>query len=327
MRVPHAAHRVLGSVMPENVALLDFGSNAVRFVSARLGRRGAIFDYEGRVRVRLASGPNGSLSSEAIEHTLRAAERFLRRVKPLRPRILAVATASVRDAPNAHELLERLPELQVRSLRILSGVEEATFGAESALRAVALRHGAVIDLGGGSMQWTTIRNGKLKHRLSLPLGAARMTREHIRHDPPESDDLARVREAARGVLSEGLPEVRPRGRLVALGGTARALARRKLRLGADRPRRRDAATLTLAELKRIRRRLQALTIEERKQLRGMRPERADIVIAGALVLEQLMQLSGYEELTVCRASVREGFLWREAEKWVARSAETRWSEL
>ncbi|MET0387821.1 MAG: Ppx/GppA family phosphatase, partial [Polyangiales bacterium] len=95
-------------------------------------------------------------------------------------------------------------------------------------------------------------------------------------------------------------------------GTARALARRKLRVGPDRPKKRHAAVLSLAELRRIRARLEQLSIAERKRLRGMRPERADIVIAGALVLEQVMEQSGYDELTVCSASVREGVLWREA---------------
>src|SRR5262245_59196986 len=94
--------------MAEHVALLDFGSNAVRFVHARLSRRGAEFIKEGRVRARLASGPHGSLSQPAIEQTLRAAARFLRGVREFQPRLLAVATASVRDAPNSHDLLDRL---------------------------------------------------------------------------------------------------------------------------------------------------------------------------------------------------------------------------
>jgi exopolyphosphatase / guanosine-5'-triphosphate,3'-diphosphate pyrophosphatase len=304
--------------MAEHVALLDFGSNAVRFVHARLARGDVEFLHEGRVRARLASGPHGSLSAPAIEQTLRAAGRFLRSVKAYEPRLLAVGTASVRDAPNARALLDRLPGLGVERLRILSGIEEATLGAESALRSLGLRTGAVIDLGGGSLQWTTVRNGKLKHGLSLPLGAARMTREFIRHDPPEPRDVLRLQEAVRAQLAQALPVVRPKGELIALGGTARALARRKLRVAGDRPKKRRAATLTLAELQRIRARLEVLTSDERKLLRGMRPHRADIVVAGALVLELLMKQSGYAQLTVCRASVREGVLWREAQRGTRR---------
>jgi exopolyphosphatase/guanosine-5'-triphosphate,3'-diphosphate pyrophosphatase len=141
-----------------------------------------------------------------------------------------------------------------------------------------------------------------------------MTREFIKHDPPHPRDLVRLQEAAREQLVQALPLVRPKGQLVVLGGTARALARRQLRVGGDRPKRRRAATMSLAELRRVRARLEALSSDERKRLRGMRPHRADIVVAGALVLELLMLQSGYEQLTVSRASVREGVLWREAQK-------------
>lgn len=301
-------------VMAEHIALLDFGSNAVRFVLARVVRSGFRTLDEARVRTRLAVGVRGALDQEAIDHSLRAATRFLRRVHAYEPRVMAVATASVRDAPNAAAFVKRLQALGTGELRILSGLDEARLGAEAALRQVPLRHGAVIDLGGGSLQWTTIRDSRLLHGLSLPLGAARMTRDFIRHDPPHARELSRLSEVARSQLAEALPGARPRGRLIALGGTARALARRQLREGGDRPKRRHAATISLPELVRLRKRLEPMTIAERKQLRGMRPWRADIVVAGALVLEQLMKESGYEELTVCSASVREGVLWREARR-------------
>ena len=299
---------------PEHIALLDFGSNAVRFVLARVARQGFRVVELSRVRTRLAAGEHGALIEPAIEQTLRAASRFLKRSALKQPRIMAVATASVRDAPNAEALITRLPGLGVEELRILSGEEEARLGAEAALRSLSMRNGAVIDLGGGSLQWTTVRQGRLKHGISLPLGAARMTREYIRNDPPTPRELTRLSEAARAQLQGALPDVKPRGRLIALGGTARALARRKLRLGNDRPSKRHAATLSLEELVRLRTRLEPLSIAQRAQLRGMRPYRADIVIAGALVLEQLMQQSGYDELTVCTASVREGVLWHEARR-------------
>jgi exopolyphosphatase/guanosine-5'-triphosphate,3'-diphosphate pyrophosphatase len=300
--------------MPQYIALLDFGSNAVRFVHARLSRSGVRILDESRVRARLASGERGSLNPDSIERSLRAAARFLKRVEGSKPRVLAVATASVRDAPNAQALVDRLPMLGVSELRILSGIEEAQLGAEAALRAWPLRTGAIIDLGGGSLQWSTIRAGSAKHQLSLPLGAARMTREFMRHDPPSERDLERLREHVAEQLAQSLPGLRARGHLLALGGTARALARKRLRRGlvGVRPKKRRAETLTLAELVRLRVRLQNMSIEERKRLRGMRPHRADIVVAGALVLEQVMALSGYDELTVCHASVREGVLWREA---------------
>jgi exopolyphosphatase/guanosine-5'-triphosphate,3'-diphosphate pyrophosphatase len=275
---------------------------------------------EARVRARLASGERGALNPASIDQSLRAATRFLKRAEHNTHarsgdlRVLAVATASVRDAPNSADLVDLLPALGVTELRILSGIEEAELGAEAALRTQPLHHGAVIDLGGGSMQWNTVRAGRLKHSLSLPLGAARMTREFIRHDPPQLRELEQLRAWVREQLAQSLPDVRPRGRMIALGGTARALARRHLRLAQDRPSKRRAATLSLNELARLRARLEQLSTAERKRLRGMRAERADIVVAGALVLETLLEQSGYDAFTVCNASVREAVLWREARR-------------
>jgi len=169
-----------------------------------------------------------------------------------------------------------------------------------------------VDLGGGSLQWTTVRDGRLKHALSLPLGAARMTREFLHRDPPSEAELQHLQEHLETQLAQSLPRVRPRGQLLVLGGTARALARRQLRVGLDGPKKKRAATLTLAELVRLRSRLQLLTVEQRTRLRGMQPVRADIVVAGALVLERVLSQSSYEKFTVCSANVRDGVLWREA---------------
>jgi exopolyphosphatase/guanosine-5'-triphosphate,3'-diphosphate pyrophosphatase len=156
--------------MPEYIVLLDFGSNAVRFVLARVQKRGFRVVDESRLRTRLAVGSRGELSEQAIEHSLRAAQRFLGHARFAQPRIMAVATAAVRDAPNTDSLASRLGALGAGELRVLSGIEEARLGAEAALRALPLKHGAVIDLGGGSLQWTTIRDRRLGRALSLPLG-------------------------------------------------------------------------------------------------------------------------------------------------------------
>ena len=301
--------------MAEHIALLDFGSNAVRFVHAHLSSRGVRVIDQSRVRARLATGECGALSDDSIARSLHAATLFLKRVERAKLRVLAVATASVRDAPNAEALVDKLPKLGVEELRVLSGIEEAQLGAEAALRTRPLREGAVIDLGGGSLQWSSVRDGRLEDARSMPLGAARLTREFLCHDPPEASELEALCAAAREHLQRGLPSVQPHGSLLVLGGTARALARPSLRRALQGAEGRYGVALRLSELRRMRTRLAGLSVEERKALPGMRPERADIIVAGALVLEQLLEQTGYEVLTVCAASVREGVLWREARRF------------
>jgi exopolyphosphatase/guanosine-5'-triphosphate,3'-diphosphate pyrophosphatase len=303
--------------MAELVALLDFGSNAARFLLAKI-EPGVGFRVltQTRARTRLGAGADGLLSPSAVLESVSAAERFIAQVRAKQPRLLAVATAAVRDSGNAESLAVRVRALGAGELRLLSGVEEARLGAEAVLCRTPLRSGTVVDLGGGSLQLTQITRGKLGEALSLPLGATRLTREFLLHDPPTLRELQRLREATRAQLQAAIASVQRPGPLIVLGGTPRALARRRLREGDDRPKKRHAATLQHAELRRLRARLQSLSIAQRRCLRGMKAERADIVVSAAIVLEELLALTGHDALTVSQASVREGVLWRETRSYL-----------
>ncbi|HEY2736018.1 MAG TPA: hypothetical protein VGI70_18600 [Polyangiales bacterium] len=303
--------------MSELVALLDLGSNAARFLLARLrpGEGFRILEQE-RVPTRLGGSHDGRLTETAVRATTRAAERFLRRMrkKKVGPRILAVATAAVRDAPNREHLISNLRERGGVELRILSGSEEARLGAEAAVRELPLWEGSVVDIGGGSTQVTFVRRGVLGSGVSMPLGAARLTRRHLHHDPPTPSEIAALRAEVQRQISKHFTRGFASGRMVLLGGTGRALARRKLRIGDDRPKKRRASTLKLIELSRLRARLERLSLRQRAAVRGLKRERADVVVAGAIVIEELMRFAGYDVLTVCSASVREGVLLREAKR-------------
>ena len=135
----------------ELVALVDLGSNASRFLLARVveGRGFQVLRKE-RVQTRLGAGPSGRLRRAAVDATLDSVHRFLRQVRNGQsPRVLAIATAAVRDAANRHLLLDALREREGVAVRVLTGTEEARLGAEAALLSLPLRDGLVADLGGG----------------------------------------------------------------------------------------------------------------------------------------------------------------------------------
>jgi exopolyphosphatase/guanosine-5'-triphosphate,3'-diphosphate pyrophosphatase len=307
--------------MTELVALIDLGSNAARFVVARL-RPGAGFRIltQRRVQTRLGAGRDGLLSQRAVVRTSHATRRFLQGVRrKADPRILAVATAAVRDAPNRDRLLSSLRKLEGVELRVLSGAEEARLGAEAAVRQLPLKSGIVVDLGGGSLQVTEVRRGLLGAGKSVPLGATRLTERFLEHDPPTEAEVARLRRAVRTTLHQALPVSLRADTMLVLGGTARALARGRRsqrkpngKSNGKTHRKKKSATVGRRELERIRAKLELLPNRERKKLPGLEPRRADIVVAGAVVLEELMDFVGCLRFTVCTASVREGVLWREA---------------
>ncbi len=296
---------------PELTALIDLGSNSVRFMLVRIVP-GAGYQVllDTRAQTRLGSGADGALPAEAILATAEAVTRFLsmpRREPP--SRVLAIATAAVRDAPNAEELLERLRVGAGLEVAVLNADEEARLGALAARASLQLRDAVVVDLGGCSLQLSAICEGEPVALGSLPLGALRTTQRFLASDPPTPEELDALRHRVRVAAGDLLPAARDGEPLIGIGGTARALARlmgREVRRGAA-----QRLRLSLAEVEAMRHRLATLPLAERRQFPGLKPTRADVVVAGTLVLEELIRLGGYRGLLVAAHGVRHGMLLRE----------------
>ena len=227
------------------------------------------------------------------------------------PRVLAVATAAIRDAPNADRLLAALRREEGVKVRILSGLEEARLGAAAVLWQRPLDRGAIVDLGGGSLQVTRVRAGRIARVASVPLGAVRTPLRFLRHDPPRTREIQALRRETRDRLLGVLPRAHAGDVLIGLGGSLRALGRVFLK-SVDR----NGASphwlrLRREEIAGLRARLEPLTVRQRRRVRGLKAERADVIVAGAVVIVELMTLGGYEILTVCDEGVRHGLLLQE----------------
>jgi exopolyphosphatase/guanosine-5'-triphosphate,3'-diphosphate pyrophosphatase len=299
--------------MSERLAVLDLGSNAVRLILATVtpGVDFRVLRQE-RAQTRLAGHRRGLLPRAAVDQTLKAVSRFLAEVRQgSSPRVLAVATAAIRDAPNADRLLAALRRDEGVKVRVLSGLEEARVGAAAVLWRRPLDRGAIVDLGGGSLQVTRVRAGRIARVASVPLGAVRTTLRFLTHDPPRTREIQALRRETRDRLLGVLPRAHAGDALIGLGGSLRALGRVFLR-SVDRN---GAAPhwlrLRREEIAGLRARLEPLTVRQRRRVRGLKAERADVIVAGAVVIEELMTLGGYEILTVCDEGVRHGLLLQE----------------
>ena len=245
--------------------VIDLGSNAVRFVLAGVipGRSFRLLD-EARVQTRLAAGRQGALPVAGVAATVAAVQRFLARVDDGRPlRVVAGATSAVRDAPNAHRLIDRLRRVAGIEVEVLGWEEEARLGAIGALSSLPCRDAVVADLGGGSVQLTTVRDGEILPVASLPLGAVR---DHPAVPAPRSARRGGDRGAPAGIARELFHAPRrpaQRGRLVGLGGTVRTLARMHLRAGHGRRTTIHGLALDRAEVTALCVRLQALPLPAR----------------------------------------------------------------
>jgi exopolyphosphatase/guanosine-5'-triphosphate,3'-diphosphate pyrophosphatase len=301
--------------MTDLVAVVDLGSNAARFTLARItpGREFRVL-REDRAQTRLGAGRGNGMPPDAIASTVRATRRFLRSVAGDRsPRVVAIATAAVREASNAGRLRSALRRTAGIELEILSGEDEARLGAVAALASLPVRDGLVLDLGGGSAQLTSVRHGTIRPLTSVPLGAVRLTRRCFRHDPPSPAEIR----AARRLVRQHLNEILRRGAgrfhgLVGQGGTIRTLARIHLKATPRRRRSRvHGLRLERSDITALRETLAALPLRRRRRVPGLKAERADIIVAGAVAVEEIMTLGGYTTLTVCEHGVRHGLLIRE----------------
>jgi exopolyphosphatase/guanosine-5'-triphosphate,3'-diphosphate pyrophosphatase len=298
----------------ELLAVVDLGSNAVRLLLAKVKpNRGYRLLAEERARTRLGDGAPGTLPREAVEDTLRAVRRFFRRHVPPGPgpRVVAVATSAVRDARDREQLLAPLRYREGVDVQVLSARDEARLGVTAALESLDFNDALVADLGGASLQLSRVRDRKVVDVQSLPLGAVRATRRFLRHDPPHPRELRALRTAVRAELAEVLPPPRRGAELIGLGGTIRTLATMHLRKHRIDRKHRHGLRLSQSEVTAIRERLEAVSPRKRRTLRGLRAERSDIILAGAIVIEELMIFGGYLTLVVCTRGVRDGILLHE----------------
>jgi exopolyphosphatase/guanosine-5'-triphosphate,3'-diphosphate pyrophosphatase len=296
----------------ELVAVVDLGSTAARFTLARIkpGRGFKVLLRE-RVETRLGDGSPDTLPRDGIKETLRAVRRFLRSVDGDRPRVLAVATAAVRDARNRDRLLRPLLHREGLAVEVLSAAQEARLGVLAVLDSLDVRNALVADLGGASLQMTRVRKGRIVTTAGLPLGVLRTTHAFLHHDPPQPRDLMALRREVRRQLLDVLPAAKRDEIMVGLGGTVRTLASVHLRLRHDKRKDRHGLRLRQSDLTVVRERLEAVGARKRRKILGVKADRADIILAGAVVIEELMTLGGYLNLVICNRGVRDGLLLRE----------------
>jgi exopolyphosphatase/guanosine-5'-triphosphate,3'-diphosphate pyrophosphatase len=216
----------------------------------------------------------------------------------------------VRDATNRDELLEKLRREAGVSVRVLSGLEEASLGAQAALRSFSLRNGTVADLGGGSLQLSHVREGEITSAASLPLGSVRTTTRFFRSDPPTAQQIQALRQEVRHQLERKFLLSDAGSEIVGLGGTIRTLGRMHL-TSVNKQRSRQGLSLQRANVTGLRERMEGLSAHEITQLGGLKEERADIILAGTVVVEEVMRLGNYRTLIVCTEGVRQGLLLRE----------------
>ncbi|HYN06510.1 MAG TPA: Ppx/GppA phosphatase family protein [Vicinamibacterales bacterium] len=296
---------------PFPVAVIDIGSNSGRVVVLELDRAGHLRLLTGsRAPLRLVHDVDERrrLSLESMARTLDAVRDFHAIAAGAGARrIVAVATAAIRDARNGRALMDRIRrELGVR-VDIIDGIAEARFGFAGAVRGLPVASGLLFDLGGGSMQISQFRQRRLGAAASLPLGALRLSEAFLESDPPRPREIRRLRDHVWKHLKRArVSRLRGREGLVGTGGTLRNLAK------IDRSAHRYPITrvhgyvLSLDRLHEVVQHLSATRQKNRDEIAGLSADRADSIVGGAVAIETLMEFVRARGILVSGQGVREG---------------------
>jgi exopolyphosphatase/guanosine-5'-triphosphate,3'-diphosphate pyrophosphatase len=269
-------------------AVIDVGSHSVLLLVAA-GRPPKILAERYNITA-LGSGlgQTGRITPEAAGRTRRVIESYLAACRELgAARVTLVGTAALREAKNKKEVIAELSESPIR---VLSRQEEAELTRLGALSGLEAGNDALVcDLGGRSTEITWPGA-----KVSLPVGCQRGLEDHLASDPPAEEELSRLRARVR----DHLPAAPPPGVLVVSGGTATTLAAMDLGLAEFSSGAVHGRQITRKRLSELIDRLVAAPLDERKNISGMEPGRAEVLPAGAVILDELCDWYGQDDFLV-----------------------------
>jgi exopolyphosphatase/guanosine-5'-triphosphate,3'-diphosphate pyrophosphatase len=301
----------------ERLAVIDLGSNSFRLVVfvAGSGWWKRIDEIYEPVRIGeglMASGRLGEQPMRRALATLDVFSHFCRASGLGGDSVDAVATSAIRDAANAEEFLVRARACLGLPIRVLSREQEARYGYLAAVNSTTLRDGNVLDLGGGSLQLVRVADRLISTSGSWPLGTVRMSERFLPpNGPAKRRQLEELREhvavqlAQAPWLAEDAQADHGR-RLVGIGGTVRNLAAAAQRAAGLPSNGVQGMVVERDALDELVVRLAALPAAERASVPGIKPARSDLILAGALVVQGVLQAGGFDALETTEAGLREG---------------------
>jgi exopolyphosphatase / guanosine-5'-triphosphate,3'-diphosphate pyrophosphatase len=302
------------------LAAIDIGSNSIKLVvvEAASSDSFAVLAREKEV-VRLGHDTlrEGHISPDAIERAANCIGRF-RSIAEARGvgQIIAIATASVREAHNAAEFIEEVQKRTGVRVEVLSGLEEARLIGIAAAQGCGMGSTSLlnIDIGGGSTEFSLVINNVPVELFSVKLGAVGLTEALISTDPVKPKELRALREEIRSALERPSRELRglrwqqatgTSGTIISIGEVLRL--RRLRAVSSDELGAQPAGIeIPLGELERFNERMAGMSTDERRNVPGVSAQRSEIIVAGGQILEGAMRALGLKVLRTCDYALREG---------------------
>jgi exopolyphosphatase/guanosine-5'-triphosphate,3'-diphosphate pyrophosphatase len=298
----------------QRLAVIDLGSNSFRLVVFTYTddwwkRTDEIYEP---VRVGEHQETGGPLQPEPMERALETIELFahfcratgIERIRPL-------ATSAIREASNRKQFVRAARKRSGLDVEVLSREQEARYGYLAVVNSTTLTDGVALDIGGGSMQLTRVQDRLARDARSWRLGAVVTTERFLDTQRVKPKHLKALREHVREELREATWLPNADGKIAGIGGTVRNLGA-ALTIDAGLPSYGvQGFCIEIDALGALVDRLAAMTPKERRNVAGIKPERADLILAGAVVVHTVMDAGGFKRLEVTEAGLREGAFFEE----------------
>jgi exopolyphosphatase / guanosine-5'-triphosphate,3'-diphosphate pyrophosphatase len=299
------------------IAAIDIGTNSLHMIVVQV-RPDLSFEVIDREKEMVRLGAGGldgrALTPEAMHAALQVLSKFRRLAESHKvDEVIAVATSATREAENGGEFLRAVTQQTGIRPRVISGTEEARLIHQAAVYGVSGSGdtAVVIDIGGGSVEVTRGAGAAIELGRSFKLGVIRLTERFIKTDPLEARDQRKLVRYIDAEIGKYLNQIARAGfdRVIGTSGTimsigAVAAAADGQAPGASLRNRRIPAK----QIHAVRKEIQSLDLEKRLRVPGLEPRRADLAIAGAILLDELLKRLGAQELTLCDLSLREGLV-------------------
>lgn len=300
---------------------IDIGTNTILMLIADSGPGGSIkLVRDEHTIARLGKGvdENRMILPATFERVLNVLERFKNiSHESGSTRILARGTSALRDAKNQSEFIDFIRRKLDFTIEVLSGDEEAELtyiGAiADSVNKTSPQNFAVLDIGGGSTELTEGTAFEVKAKRSVDMGSVRITERFLKSSPPSTLGVSQAVSFIRSLV-QGWPVLSNTATFIGVAGTLTTLASIDFALPSFNRKRVHKHVLTFEAVDSIFKKLRMKSLEELKQVPQILPERADIILAGILILLEVMKQMGAENVTVSDRGLRYGILMKELQK-------------
>ncbi|MBS3768474.1 MAG: Ppx/GppA family phosphatase [Candidatus Cloacimonetes bacterium] len=298
----------------EKYAILDIGTNSIKFFIFSIENNDfePILDTNNISRLGEGLLKTGIISPKAMARNIQVIKEYLEISKEHDVKeIIAVGTMCLRTAKNSDEFLKIVKDELGLKIQVISGKEEARLSYLAVLSTIGNASGediTVFDTGGGSTEFIFGEGTHLKNRISLDVGAVQPTEQYLLSDPVTDDELNRMQNYLAQFLSNEIKHRSP-DYLIGIGGTVTSMGAVKHKMVDYDRQVIQGSKLSLDDVKEQIDMFKNKTIEERKNIVGLQPKRADVMLAGASIVKAIMEHFNINKITISDSGLRHGILY------------------